>query len=67
MYVLFSYDSRFHFKIYLVQPSNDALVHRLFGWAKEAPEPLQTYATGLLAAAMEVQDIAVVFRYCNIY
>ncbi|XP_034255066.1 DDB1- and CUL4-associated factor 1 isoform X2 [Thrips palmi] len=46
-------------------PSNDALVNRLFGWAKEAPEPLQTYATGLLAAAMEVQDIAVVFREKN--
>lgn len=46
-------------------PSNDALVNRLFSWAKEAPEPLQTYATGLLAAAMEVQDIAVVFRDKN--
>lgn len=46
-------------------PSNDALVNRLFAWAREAPEPLQTYATGLLAAAMEVQDIAVVFREKN--
>lgn len=46
-----------------LQPSNDALVNRLFSWAKDAPEPLQTYATGLLSAAMEVQDIAVVFRY----
>lgn len=46
-------------------PSNDALVNRLFAWATESPEPLQTYATGLLAAAMEVQDIAVVFRDKN--
>lgn len=48
--------------IYL-QPTNDALVQRLFSWAEKSQEPLQTYATGLLAAAMEVQDIAAGFRF----
>lgn len=47
-------------------PTNDVLVHRLFSWAEKSPEPLQTYATGLLAAAMEVQEIAVVFREQNL-
>nr|XP_018897865.1 PREDICTED: protein mahjong isoform X2 [Bemisia tabaci] len=46
-------------------PTNDALIQRLFSWATDAPEPLQTYATGLLAAAMEVQDIAAGFREDN--
>lgn len=41
------------------------LVNRLFSWAEKSLEPLQTYATGLLAAAMEVQEIAVMFRYLN--
>ena len=48
-----------------MQPNNDALVLRLINWATESPEPLQTYATGLLSAAMEVQEIAVVFRDKN--
>lgn len=47
-------------------PTNDVLVQRLFSWAEKSPEPLQTYATGLLAAAMEVQEIAVVFREQNL-
>lgn len=46
-----------------LQPTNDALVQRLFSWAEKSQEPLQTYATGLLAAAMEVQDIAAGFRF----
>lgn len=46
-------------------PTNDALVQRLFSWAEKSSEPLQTYATGLLAAAMEVQDIAAGFREQN--
>ena len=36
----------------------EGLVQRLFNWAESASDPLQSYATGLLAAAMEVQDIA---------
>ena len=48
--------------IYFLKPTNDVLVQRLFSWAEKSIEPLQTYATGLLAAAMEVQDIAVIFR-----
>ena len=40
----------------------ESLIRRLFGWAESAQEPLRSYATGLLAAAMEVQDIAGNFR-----
>ncbi|BES99825.1 LisH [Nesidiocoris tenuis] len=47
-------------------PTNDALIQRLFAWAENSVEPLQTYATGLLAAAMDVQEIAVVFREQNL-
>lgn len=36
---------------------------RLFSWAENSYEPLQSYATGLLAAAMDVQDIANGYRY----
>lgn len=41
------------------------IVHRLYTWAKNSEEPLQSYATGLFAAAMEVPDIAVGFREQN--
>lgn len=44
----------------------ETLILRLFNWAEKSPQPLQSYATGLLAAAMEVQDIATNFRYINI-
>ncbi|XP_057334525.1 DDB1- and CUL4-associated factor 1 isoform X2 [Microplitis mediator] len=47
------------------QPDNDGLIHRLFSWAEKSSEPLRSYATGLLAAAMEVQDIATGFREQN--
>lgn len=40
------------------QPTSDALVQRLYSWAEKGGDPLQTYATLLIAAAMEVQDIA---------
>lgn len=43
----------------------DTLIHRLYNWAENSEEPLRSYATGLLAAAMEVQDIAVGFREQN--
>ena len=36
----------------------DGLLERLLNWSRSAEEPLQSYATGLLAAAMDVQDIA---------
>ncbi|GBP38183.1 Protein mahjong [Eumeta japonica] len=49
----------------VVFQDNEALIHRLVGWARSAPEPLQSYATGLLAAAMEVQEIAANFRELN--
>ncbi|EZA61461.1 Protein VPRBP [Ooceraea biroi] len=47
------------------QPDMEGLIHRLFSWAEKSIEPLQSYATGLLAAAMEVQDIATGFRDQN--
>ncbi|XP_039432670.1 protein mahjong isoform X2 [Culex pipiens pallens] len=48
------------------QAEFDHLISRLYGWAESSPEPLQSYATGLLGAAMEVQEIAVSFREQNI-
>ncbi|KAK2725316.1 DDB1- and CUL4-associated factor 1-like isoform X2 [Artemia franciscana] len=36
----------------------EGLITKLFSWAEKAPNPLQTYATGLLATAMEVSEIA---------
>ena len=38
---------------------------RLFTWAEKGPEPLRTYATGLLAAAMDIPDLATSFREQN--
>ncbi|XP_052754263.1 DDB1- and CUL4-associated factor 1 isoform X2 [Galleria mellonella] len=49
----------------VVFQDNEALIHRLVNWASNSPEPLQCYATGLLAAAMEVQEIATNFRDLN--
>lgn len=43
----------------------EAMLSRLCKWAREASEPLRSYATGLLAFAMESQDIAAVFREEN--
>lgn len=36
----------------------DGLVPKLYVWAEKAKEPLQSYATGLLAVAMESSDVA---------
>lgn len=38
------------------------MVERLCYWAEFADEPLQSYATGLLSGAMELNDVAVKFR-----
>lgn len=38
---------------------------RLFSWAEKGPEPLRTYAIGLLAAAMDIPEIAASFRDHN--
>nr|XP_040232824.2 protein mahjong isoform X2 [Anopheles coluzzii] len=48
------------------QVEYDHLIKRLYSWAESSPEPLQSYATGLLGAAMEEQEIAVSFREQNI-
>lgn len=43
----------------------DSLINRLIKWVTNSIEPLQSYATGLLAAAMEIPDIATKFREQN--
>lgn len=43
----------------------DNLIHRLIKWTTNSIEPLQSYATGLLAAAMEIPEIATRFREQN--
>lgn len=48
------------------QVQNDQLINRLYEWAEKGEEPLRSYATGLLGAAMDIQDIAVAFREQNI-
>lgn len=48
------------------QVSNDQLINRLYDWVENAEEPLRSYATGLLGAAMELQEITVAFREQNI-
>uniref|UniRef100_A0A4Y0BF31 DDB1- and CUL4-associated factor 1 n=1 Tax=Anopheles funestus TaxID=62324 RepID=A0A4Y0BF31_ANOFN len=48
------------------QVEYDYLIKRLYGWAENSVEPLQSYATALLGAAMEEQEIAVSFREQNI-
>uniref|UniRef100_A0A182M2H1 DDB1- and CUL4-associated factor 1 n=1 Tax=Anopheles culicifacies TaxID=139723 RepID=A0A182M2H1_9DIPT len=48
------------------QVEYDYLIKRLYGWAESSVEPLQSYATALLGAAMEEQEIAVSFREQNI-
>lgn len=52
-------------EISVVFQDTDGLINRLFSWAEKAQEPLQSYATGLLAAAMELQDLAANFREQN--
>lgn len=49
----------------LVCLRQDGIVERLFKWAREAEQPLRIYATGLLAGAMENQDIAANYREEN--
>ena len=40
-------------------------MEKFVDWAKDGEEPLQSYATGLLARAMEVQEIAGNFKDHN--
>lgn len=42
---------------------NDDLIHKLFIWAETDNEPLQTYATGLLASCMQLTETAANFRF----
>lgn len=47
------------------QADNESLINRLLKWAHNSVEPLQSYATGLLAAAMDVQEVATKYRDQN--
>ncbi|KAG7478171.1 hypothetical protein MATL_G00077550 [Megalops atlanticus] len=49
----------------VVFQEKEGVVEKLFKWAHEAEEPLRIYATGLLAGAMENQDIAANYREEN--
>lgn len=51
--------------VVFVYSSQEGIVERLFKWAREAEQPLRIYATGLLAGAMENQDIAANYREEN--
>ncbi|XP_032243093.2 DDB1- and CUL4-associated factor 1 [Nematostella vectensis] len=46
----------------MVFQETEGLLARLFSWAKDAKEPLRSYAVGLLGFAMESQDVAGSFR-----
>ncbi|KAJ8400883.1 hypothetical protein AAFF_G00392370 [Aldrovandia affinis] len=49
----------------VVFQEKEGVVEKLFKWAQEAEQPLRIYATGLLAGAMENQDIAANYREEN--
>ncbi|CAB1336118.1 unnamed protein product, partial [Coregonus sp. 'balchen'] len=49
----------------VVFQEKEGIVERLFKWAQDAEQPLRIYATGLLAGAMENQDIAANYREEN--
>lgn len=49
----------------VVFQEKDGIVEKLIKWAQEADQPLRIYATGLLAGAMENQDIAANYREEN--
>ncbi|XP_023669197.2 DDB1- and CUL4-associated factor 1-like isoform X1 [Paramormyrops kingsleyae] len=49
----------------VVFQEKEGIVERLFKWAQEGDQTLRIYATGLLAGAMENQDIAANYREEN--
>ncbi|KAJ8359000.1 hypothetical protein SKAU_G00155250 [Synaphobranchus kaupii] len=49
----------------VVFQEKEGVVEKLFKWAQEAEQPLRIYATGLLAGAMDSQDIAANYREEN--
>ena len=46
----------------IVFVETEGIMRPLLQWAENAEEPLRSYATGLLAGAMEVQDVAVDYK-----
>ena len=48
------------------QVSSDHLINRLYDWVENAEDPLKSYATGLLGAAMDIQEIAIAYREQNV-
>ncbi|XP_062387404.1 DDB1- and CUL4-associated factor 1 isoform X3 [Sardina pilchardus] len=49
----------------VVFQEKEGIVEKLFKWAQEAEQPLRIYSVGLLAGAMENQDIAANYREEN--
>ncbi|XP_055999036.1 DDB1- and CUL4-associated factor 1-like isoform X3 [Ostrea edulis] len=49
----------------IVFQDTDGLERRLLHWAESCDDPLRSYATGLLARAMELQEIADKFKESN--
>ncbi|XP_044751258.1 protein mahjong [Coccinella septempunctata] len=47
------------------EPNEQSLVLRLIKWTTSSAEPLQSYATGLLAAALELPEVARHYREHN--
>ncbi|XP_033251011.1 protein mahjong-like [Drosophila miranda] len=45
--------------------NDDGTINRIYSWADDSIEPLQSYATGLLAEAIEVSDTAINYRDQN--
>ncbi|XP_067360198.1 DDB1- and CUL4-associated factor 1-like isoform X2 [Channa argus] len=49
----------------VVFQEKEGLIEKLFSWAREAERPLCIYATGLLAKAMSLQEVAANYREQN--
>ncbi|XP_038069223.1 DDB1- and CUL4-associated factor 1-like [Patiria miniata] len=49
----------------IIFEDTDGLVEKFVNWARDAEEPLRSYATGLLATAIEVQEVAANLREEN--
>ena len=45
------------------QVSNSSLINRLYDWIENAEEPLKNYAVALLGSAMDIQEIAIAYRF----
>ena len=49
----------------LISMFQELLINRLIDWTQNAEDPLRSYATGILAGPMELQDIAANYKEKN--